>query len=387
MIEDDGQQSLWLSQVAVSSQIQIVPPADVIYSGITFSRDGSLIYYVSNEVLYQATTFGGSVRKLNVKVHSPIVFSPNGKRIAFVRGYPESPGGDALILANADGSEEKTIFTCTPPDYLSRGGAAWSPDGEIIACTKHNYSGSFYSNLVGVRVVDGAVIPITSQRWKEAYNTGRVAWVADGNGLFVTVPDEGGLYRIWQLSTLNDEARRIVNDLSGYADITVTADAGILAAVRTDRHFNIWVAPTGDASRAKQITTGADRADGASGLDWTPDSKIVYSSMAGGSPNIWVIAADGTGNKQLSVNARENMFPSVSLDGRHIVWVTDRTGVTHMWRMDVDGENPKQLTNRGSVWYPESLPTGNGSSTERLALGSTITHSGGCRLMAVSRYN
>src|SRR6185436_4265012 len=96
-------------------------------------------------------------------------------------------------------------------------------------------------------------------------------------------------------------------------------DSATLAAVRTDRLLNIWVAPSGDMNRAKQITSGAEREDGMNGLEWTPE---------------------GTGNKQLSVNARNNGFLSVSPDGPYIVWVADRTGIGHVWRMDIDGGNP-----------------------------------------------
>jgi Tol biopolymer transport system component len=214
--------------------------------------------------------------------------------------------------------------------------------------------------VIGVRVADGAEIPISSQRW-EGENFGRVAWLADGSGLIVTVPDQqGGGPQIWQLSYPKDEARQIINDLNGYTDLSLTTDSGTLAAVRTDRLLNIWVAPSEDVSRAKQITSGAERDDGRNGLDWTPEGKIVYRSMAGGNPNIWIMAADGTGNKQLSVNARNNVFPSVSPDGRYLVWVANHigTGVDHIWRMDIDGGNPKQLTRVSGVWFPQYSPDG-----------------------------
>src|SRR4030095_15927709 len=43
---DAGQQSLWLRQVATTSDTQIVPPSLENYYGITFSKDGNYIYYV-----------------------------------------------------------------------------------------------------------------------------------------------------------------------------------------------------------------------------------------------------------------------------------------------------------------------------------------------------
>jgi Tol biopolymer transport system component len=56
------------------------------------------------------------------------------------------------------------------------------------------------------------------------------------------------------------------------------------------------------------------------------------------------MAPDGGNQKQLTVNAGANKYPSVSPDGRYIVFVSDRTGGSHIWRMDIDGGNLKQLT-------------------------------------------
>jgi eukaryotic-like serine/threonine-protein kinase len=87
-LKDAGQQSLWLGQVNTKESTQIVPPAQVNYLGISFSRDGNFIYYVRSEpegVLYRTPTQSGDVRKLLVNVDSPITFSPDDKQIAFVR--------------------------------------------------------------------------------------------------------------------------------------------------------------------------------------------------------------------------------------------------------------------------------------------------------------
>jgi serine/threonine protein kinase/dipeptidyl aminopeptidase/acylaminoacyl peptidase len=367
-MDDAGQQSLWLSQVAISSHVQIVPSARVSYSGITFSRDGNLIYYVRNEqgggsVLYQAPALGGGgERKVLVDVHSPISFSPDGKRLAFVRRYPASPGGDALMVANADGTEEKILLTRKKSGLLGYNGPAWSPDGKIIACGDRNYSGDSYSRVVGVQVADGTEIPITSQRW-EVSSVGRVEWLANGDGLLVTAAEVGILPQIWHLPYPGDGAVKLFNDLNGYGDLSLTSDSSALVTVRSDRLVNIWVAPNGDASQAKQITSGAGREDGAFlGIGWTPDSKIVYSSMAGDDPNIWMISADGVGNKQLSVNTFQTSFPSASPDGRYLFWVAKATDTAapEIWRMDIDGGNPKQLTHTGGsgVWFPQLSPDG-----------------------------
>ena len=49
VMEEEGKESLWLRQVATNSNIQILPPEDVSFKGLTFSVDGDYIYYTSQE--------------------------------------------------------------------------------------------------------------------------------------------------------------------------------------------------------------------------------------------------------------------------------------------------------------------------------------------------
>lgn len=368
-----GHQSLWLIQVATASDEQIVPPADVRYYGITFSHDGSFIYYVvveknsSTGVLYIKPVLGGAGRKLIANVDSRITLSPDGKQLAFVRIIP--PFREYLLMvADVDGTEEKSLAKRKPPDFFNwgpDGGPAWSPDGKVIACGNRNFSGGFYGNVVGVRVADLVETPITSHRWygvskgEGSPTVGHLAWLPNGSGLVVVATEHSGsLTQIWQLSYPADLAQKISNDLSGYDGMSLTANSGTIAAVQVDRLVNIWVAPGGDASRAKQITTGAGREDGERGLAWTTDGRIVYRSIGGGTPNIWIVATDGAGNKQLSVDAPNNSDAAVSPDGHYVVWVSDRAGLFNIWRMDIDGSNYKQITTGPGEWFPQISPDG-----------------------------
>ncbi|MFN2493706.1 MAG: protein kinase, partial [Pyrinomonadaceae bacterium] len=70
VVNDGTLSSLWVRQVATSSNVQIVPPTDSRYVGVTFSRDGNHVYYVVYEknsplgVVYQVTVLGGTPRRI-----------------------------------------------------------------------------------------------------------------------------------------------------------------------------------------------------------------------------------------------------------------------------------------------------------------------------------
>jgi Tol biopolymer transport system component len=198
---------------------------------------------------------------------------------------------------------------------------------------------------------------VTEARWTDVR---QLSWLPDGSGLVMSATEaELSPAQIWILSLPSREVRRVTNDLNTYLGASVTADGSALVTVQTDRVPNVWVAPAGDAARARQITTGSGKFDGYYGLSWTPDGRVVYASMAGGGWDIWVMNADGTGQRQLTVGARSNYGPSVSADGRYVVFVSNRAGgAFNVWRMDADGSNPLRLTSGRGENFPHVTPDG-----------------------------
>ncbi len=49
VVEDKGQQSLWLRNVPTNSNTQVMPPEAVQYLGVRFSPDGNYLYFVRGE--------------------------------------------------------------------------------------------------------------------------------------------------------------------------------------------------------------------------------------------------------------------------------------------------------------------------------------------------
>lgn len=72
----------------------------------------------------------------------------------------------------------------------------------------------------------------------------------------------------------------------------------------------------------------------------------------------WIVNADGGNPKQLTADARVNGAPSVSPDGRSIVFFSDRSAGPHIWRMNIDGSDQRQLTNGSGEQTPQFSPDG-----------------------------
>ncbi len=140
-LNDAGKISLWVRQISTNSNVQIVPPANGSNGGTTISRDGEYVYYRwidendPDGAIYQVPILGGTPRKILSGANSPISFSPDGQRFAFIRSR-SGEAKDSLMVANADGSGERNLITRGSKGWLSDAGPAWSPDGKTIACAE-----------------------------------------------------------------------------------------------------------------------------------------------------------------------------------------------------------------------------------------------------------
>jgi Tol biopolymer transport system component len=178
-----------------------------------------------------------------------------------------------------------------------------------------------YTSLIEVPVQGGAERTLTQKRW---YWVEDLAWVPDGRGLVVNTKGQfGGPEQIGYVSYADGEVRRITSDLNYYHGVSVTADSRVVATVQVEPSFDVWVALMAELDSAKPITGDSYRF----GPTWSPNGR------------------DGSNPTQLTSNTGGGNFsPRVSTDGRYIVFNSDRTGSQQIWRMDSDGNNPKQLT-------------------------------------------
>jgi Tol biopolymer transport system component/class 3 adenylate cyclase len=348
------QESLWVKQIVSGSDMQIAARADGAYLGLTFSRDGDFIYAVKTDPkdtdsnsLYKMPVLGGTARKLIFDVDSNVTLSPDGKQLAFVRNS-EARNESALMLANGDGSDEKQLAVHKWTDGFENV-VAWSPNGKTIATAVDNTeAGVQYASLVEFPVQSKVERSLTPRRWSVFWD---LAWVSDDRGLIVNaVEHPGGGLQIGYLSYRNGDFRRITNDLNGYFGVSLSSDSHALATVHTENSYDAWAAPLAEADTAKPITSGGQ-------TYWatlSPDGRIVFMK----SGNIWVMESDGRNPRQVTVKTGgADILPRVSPDGRYIVFVS--SGDNHIWRIDMDGNNAKQLTNSplDSPW-PDFSPDG-----------------------------
>ncbi|MBI3447507.1 MAG: serine/threonine-protein kinase [Acidobacteria bacterium] len=347
----NGDLGLWIRQVATGSDIRISAPEQARLwntrktRGLVFSRDGSFLYYMMTDqdygnysALYQVPTLGGAPRKILFDIDSPPTFSPDGKRVAFLRGLPNHDS--ALMTAFADGTQEKQLAVAKFPDGFSVNTAlSWSPDGLRVAAALKKFEGGERVELVEFDVAGGNESGIGTDRW-ETVNA--LEWLPDASGLAVVGrKGDDQTQQVWLMSYPDGRAKKVTNDLNEHVQLSVSADTSTLATIQAVVTSDIWVAPAGKPGAAAPIVSGAEIGDTPTAIAGTPWGAIVFASAG----RIWSMAPDGTDRRPISPDSVWAEGPLVPGGARIIVFTAAKPNeARHVFKMDPEGGNPTQVT-------------------------------------------
>ena len=89
---------------------------------------------------------------------------------------------------------------------------------------------------------------------------------------------------------------------------------------------------------------------------WSPDGQtIAFVSDFDGCMNIYTMNASGNNTKQLTKSKKPTLHPSWSPDGKQIVFSRNIKGGPHVFIMDADGENEKLIMAKAAdpTWSPD----------------------------------
>ena len=356
-VSDAGKTSLWLRHVPTNSDTQVIAPADAIYKNLGFSPDGNYIYFRKSESgvqdywnLLRAPVLGGTPQILVKDIDDGPTFSPDSKRIAFLRVNDPDVGKYQVLLANADGSGEKMLASGPASNFPSN--LAWSPNGKQIAAQTFQVGDQL--SVIGLYDVASGKAEKAASFASKLLSA--QAWLPDGSGLLELYQDQStGFSRnqIGLVSLPGGQFSALTKDTNDYITLTISADGKTVASVqqRTLRNFYIFPA-AGTGSSLPGVSLPEDK--GFTDFVWAPTGGFYLSE----DNNIVRVSSDGS-NKTVVISDVSTSGMDLCADGRTLLFSFAGKGGKNgfnIWRADADGANAKQLSQGRVDWYPVCSP-------------------------------
>ena len=368
VLNNEGNESLWLRHLLSESNVQIVAPQRVQYRGLHFSPDGSYIYYshtlpasgqASQEYdLYRIPVLGGTPKVLVKDIDSTPSFSRDGTHFVFLRANDPDPGKYHLIIANSDGGDEKSIFSAPMANIMSD--AAWSPDGKTVAGGMFVQKGNTLGALIGIDPQTGSQKTISQPPFTIISNA---AWLPDGRHLAVVYSSGETNFTVQQLGLIgypDGKVRPITADTNSYTNLSVSADGTTIATIlqQTIRDVYVSADQKHDYSDVRQITSG----DAASGVAWSKDGNLLVEKGT----SIHIISPNGEPNGEIGAEKTYTAQAQSCPDGTVVLARGTINGMT-IWRSAADGSGLQPLSQGKRDMLPTCSPDGKTVFYEDLA--------------------
>jgi eukaryotic-like serine/threonine-protein kinase len=359
----DGRRRIWLKHVAEGSEVPLTAGED---DHPRFTPDGSSILFARNEdgrvSLYRVPSVGGEARKL---VDDALYgdFSPDGRRLAFVRQFAERGAITTIVgTSAADGSNMRELARLD----VSRFPAGpfidprWSPDGRWLAATQLTLQLGDPRVIALVDAETGEVRslepPTSAGVWR-----GALAW-ADRDQIVCAQPESvvgeqtGTTSSVVLMDVRTHRTTPLLWPPVSIQGLDVLGPGRLVLGARTVRQHLVEIPVRPGVRSAVRLTSG-------SGADRQPvysrdGGWVFFSSNRTGNLDIWSLSRVSGSIRRLTDDLAQDLDPALAPDGR-LLWSSNRTGRFEIWMAEADGSGARQLTHDGvDAENPVATPDG-----------------------------
>jgi len=351
----------------------------------TWSPDGTSIAFVRGSAIYTISPLGGTERKISdAYANAVLAWTADGKAIAFADPSGGSSGPVTLLRLD---TRERRPLTSPPPGAVDPY-FAFSPDGKRLAFVR-TLSRSNSGTLHVMTLPDG------EPRAIELQNTFMydIAWTGDSRAILATI--ERGTVSLWRVDADTGQSAQVPGLDDGARWPTVSGPAGRLAYSRTFSDENIWTSSHGEAKPVvlstlrdfnprlspdgTRLAFVSDRTGGweiflsddsggrvvqltsfgnlvADGIRWSPDGReVAFAVLQDGNRDIYTVSVEGGSPRRLTTEPSDEGRPSYSMDGQSMYFRSNRSGREEVWKMPRQGGAAAQVTHDGGFEAVESV--------------------------------
>jgi TolB protein len=278
-----------------------------------------------------------SQRALRGVARTKLTFNSDrsGERMS---GTVESRNIKEVYIADYDGENQRQVTTNRSLNITS----VWSPDGRSIAYTSYRRGAP---NIFIANIYQGTQEELTkgsAQSWLPA-------WSPDGSKIAFSSTRDGNP-EIYVADRDGSNVRRLTNNPA--ADTVPTwSPTGTQIAFTSDRRgaAQIWV--MGADGLGQQAVTSEGYADRAT---WSPApyNEIAYAARTGPGQDIKVLDLTTRQVRQLTFGEGTNESPTFAPNGRHLAFMSTRSGKAQIFTIARDGRDLRQITRVGNNYQP-----------------------------------
>ena len=313
----------------------------------SFSPDGNRVVFRSDRDgggIYVVPALGGSPRRIADGGGNPR-FSPDGDRVSYQQ-VEFSTANQVFLrawIAPASGGTARQVDT----NLAWASPRAWSPDGQQLLLVGSKEPREFGRTIQ----LDWWLVPAeggeaTSLEVREPFEGAGLVlgsrsfprpqtWLREGNWLIFDARSQGGTRNLWRIRLSPEEGRLLGEPqklTTGVGEQGASAaQDGRIAFMNVSNNWDIWSLPV-DANRAEV----------------SGDPERIVSGLS------------------------TDRYPSVSADGRKLVYTSDRAGNNDIWLRDLETNEDTQVTvGPGSEFRGVISPDGTKVVFRRIVRGNT----------------
>jgi len=319
--------------------------------------------------LWRLSILGGSPQKLMDDAYGAAV-SPDGSHLVFARDHSPRRHGSDLWMMDSNGANARMIVNADEgldPAYTGSRllPVVWSPTGKRIAYIQHFFRST--SNPAGS----------TRSLWTRDSSGGdphlvlsgsalggALCWAADGRFLYSFHEDANGSASeddVWAMQVdpstgkPKGNAQRLAHGLGSIDALSVTANGKRVVFLRSNMHDEVFVAGLDPATRrlSAPFRLTLDE-NGNMPTAWTPDSKsVIFVSNRNGTWMLFKQPIDQT-TAELVVEGRSIWIPRLSPDGSEVLYMEgyrpDAPSVpVSIMRMNLAGGAPREVLRENGI--------------------------------------